>query len=109
MTIIEFTVYRGEKDGTVTKGQSKREVGRQDAVVKITHSGCCFTDEHAMQFGIVLGHEGVGIVTEIGPDVTAVKVGDRVGFGYTHYYCGHCEPCLSGTPSRAIFSGNCGS
>jgi D-arabinose 1-dehydrogenase-like Zn-dependent alcohol dehydrogenase len=99
MTIIEFTVYRGEKDGTVTKGQSKREVGRQDAVVKITHSGCCFTDEHAMQFGIVLGHEGVGIVTEIGPDVTAVKVGDRVGFGYTHYYCGHCEPCLSGTPN----------
>jgi D-arabinose 1-dehydrogenase-like Zn-dependent alcohol dehydrogenase len=46
---------------------------------------------------MVLGHEGAGIVKEIGPDVTSVKVGDRVGFGWVHYFCGHCEPCLTGT------------
>jgi hypothetical protein len=101
---IEFTVYRGSKDGTVTKGQTRREIGRNDAVVKITHSGVCGTDEHALQFGCVLGHEGIGIVTEIGPEVTAVKVGDRVGFGYIHYYCGHCEQCLTGTYPYPLFS-----
>jgi D-arabinose 1-dehydrogenase-like Zn-dependent alcohol dehydrogenase len=93
---IEFTVYRGSKDGTVTKGQTHREIGPNQAVVKVTHSGVCGTDEHALQFGCVLGHEGIGIVTEIGPSVTTVKVGDRVGFGYIHSYCGQCEQCLTG-------------
>jgi D-arabinose 1-dehydrogenase-like Zn-dependent alcohol dehydrogenase len=95
---IEFTVYRGSKDGAITKGKTRREIGHNDAVVKITHSGVCGTDEHALQAGCVLGHEGIGIVTEIGPGVTAVKVGDRVGFGYVHYTCGHCEQCRTGIP-----------
>jgi hypothetical protein len=28
-----------------------------------------------------------------------------VGFGYTHYYCGHCEPCLTGSPPQLRFVG----
>jgi len=93
---MEFSVYRAAQDGAIIKAQSRREIGRNDAVVKITHSGLCGTDEHALKFGIALGHEGIGIVTEIGPDVKVVKVGDRVGFGYIHYYCGQCEQCLTG-------------
>jgi Zn-dependent alcohol dehydrogenase len=38
----------------------------------------------------------VGIVREAGEAVTHVKVGDRVGFGYTHEVCGVCDHCLSG-------------
>ena len=45
---------------------------------------------------MVLGHEGVGIVQETGPDVKYMKKGDRVGWGYEHDSCGHCQKCLSG-------------
>jgi D-arabinose 1-dehydrogenase-like Zn-dependent alcohol dehydrogenase len=92
---VEFTVYKGSEKGVV-KSKSSRELGRNDVVVKITHSGVCGTDEHVLHSDMVLGHEGVGIVTEIAPTVTSVKVGDRVGFGYVHYYCGKCEPCRTG-------------
>ena len=45
---------------------------------------------------IVLGHEGVGIVEELGPDAKYLKKGDRVGWGYEHNSCGHCDWCLTG-------------
>jgi D-arabinose 1-dehydrogenase-like Zn-dependent alcohol dehydrogenase len=35
-------------------------------------------------------------VRKLGPNVTSVKVGDRVGFGYTRKVCGRCQHCLSG-------------
>jgi D-arabinose 1-dehydrogenase-like Zn-dependent alcohol dehydrogenase len=44
----------------------------------------------------VLGHEGVGIIEATGPDVKYMKKGDRVGWGYVHDTCGHCEMCLTG-------------
>lgn len=93
---ITFDVFKGSPDGIV-KTTSTREVGKNDAVIKITHSGVCGTDEHVLQQYMGLGHEGVGIVIEIGPDVQAVKVGDRIGFGYAHYFCRRCEPCLTGS------------
>jgi len=43
-----------------------------------------------------LGHEGVGIIQQVGPDVKEFKVGDLVGWGYTHKTCGTCEQCLLG-------------
>ena len=45
---------------------------------------------------IVLGHEGVGIVEAVGPQARYLKKGDRVGWGYQHDSCGHCDSCLSG-------------
>lgn len=45
---------------------------------------------------MVLGHKGIGIVKAVGPQVTSVKVGDRVGFGYTHKFCTGCDNCVSG-------------
>lgn len=45
---------------------------------------------------MVLGHEGVGIVEAVGPDVKVLKKGDRVGWGYEHDSCGLCQQCLSG-------------
>jgi len=92
---IDFTVFKGSKDGIV-ESTTHRELGKNEVVVQITHSGVCGTDEHVLHSDMVLGHEGAGIVKKIGPDVTSLKVGDRVGFGYVHYYCGICEPCLTG-------------
>lgn len=56
---------------------------------------------------IALGHEGVGVVEELGPEVKYLKKGDRVGWGYEHDSCGHCEQCLKGAetycPERAMY------
>ena len=45
---------------------------------------------------LVPGHEGVGIVHQIGERVTQHKVGDRVGIAWLHSACGMCEYCLTG-------------
>lgn len=96
---FSFTVQRGSQSGKVVQDTSTRQLGRNEAYLRITHSGLCGTDEHYLHAGMALGHEGVGIVEAIGPDVTAVKVGDRVGFGWVHKTCGQCEPCLTGNSS----------
>jgi len=94
--IVSFRVHRGSKNGAIVADITKRELGRHEAFVQITHSGVCGTDEHYRHAGMVLGHEGAGIVRAVGTDVTAVTVGDRVGFGYIHKICGQCENCLTG-------------
>lgn len=53
-----------------------------EVLIKITHSGLCHTDMFYITSGMALGHEGVGIVEQIGSEVTQFKVGDRAGGGY---------------------------
>ncbi|MBE3049166.1 NAD(P)-dependent alcohol dehydrogenase [Candidatus Bathyarchaeota archaeon] len=45
---------------------------------------------------MVLGHEGVGVVEKVGPAVSTLKKGDRVGLGYQRDACGNCHECISG-------------
>lgn len=56
---------------------------------------------------MVLGHEGVGVVQEVSPDVSYLKKGDRVGWGYETDSCGHCLECIRGEetfcPKRALY------
>ncbi|POS74091.1 hypothetical protein DHEL01_v207509 [Diaporthe helianthi] len=75
---------------------TERALGNREVIIKTTHSGLCYTDVHAKGKGCGLGHEGVGLVQELGPGVTNLKVGDRVGWGWLHSSCGHCPVCLSG-------------
>jgi propanol-preferring alcohol dehydrogenase len=78
-------------------------VGRGQVLVKTEACGVCHTDLHARNgdwpvkpaLPFTPGHEGIGIVTLVGADVTAVKVGDRVGVPWLYSACGHCEYCLS--------------
>src|SRR5271169_1465758 len=71
--------------------------------VRIAAVGVCHTDlvarEGAMPFALpaVLGHEGAGVVDEVGSAVTKVKPGDRVAI--TFRSCGVCERCKSGDPA----------
>jgi D-arabinose 1-dehydrogenase-like Zn-dependent alcohol dehydrogenase len=53
-----------------------------EVLLRITHSGLCSSDVYYIESGMVLGHEGVGIVEEVGSAVTTLKVGDRAGGGY---------------------------
>lgn len=89
--------YQGV-DGAVKQVLHKLpdKLGPKEVLLKITHTGVCGSDLHAITFKSVLGHEGVGIVQAIGLDVTQFKVGDRAGAGFLRESCGHCKYCLSG-------------
>ena len=73
-----------------------------DAIIRLTKSAICGTDLHmirgtftGMKPGTILGHEGIGIVEEIGSNVRNLKKGDRVVVPST-IACGHCSYCRSG-------------
>jgi threonine dehydrogenase-like Zn-dependent dehydrogenase len=73
-----------------------------DAIVRLTSSAICGTDLHmirgtlaGMKEGTILGHEGVGIVEEVGPQVRNLNPGDRVVVGST-VGCGYCSYCRAG-------------
>lgn len=103
-----FTVFKGSKDGKVVESKTtKADLTGDQVFLKVTASGLCGTDEHYRHADMVLGHEGAGVVEEVGPDVKILKKGDRVGWGYEHDSCGHCEWCLTGRetlcPERAFY------
>ncbi|KOP24809.1 alanine acetyltransferase [Hapalosiphon sp. MRB220] len=77
-----------------------------DAIIRLTSSAICGTDLHmirgtftGMKPGTILGHEGIGIVEEIGSNVRNLKVGDRVVVPST-IACGYCSYCRTGYYSQ---------
>lgn len=73
-----------------------------DAIIRLTTSALCGTDLHfvrgsftPMQAGTILGHEGVGIVEQLGDDVRNLAIGDRVVVSST-IGCGNCSYCRAG-------------
>ncbi|KAJ7063652.1 chaperonin 10-like protein [Mycena amicta] len=94
---IEATVFKGSaNDGIVESKTTFQAPSGIQVLVRITHSGICGTDEHYKHVDMVLGHEGVGVVEQIGDGVVELAVGDIVGWGYIHKTCGRCEQCLKG-------------
>ncbi|KAI5892238.1 GroES-like protein [Schizophyllum commune H4-8] len=96
MPSVDFTVFKGSEGGKIVRGTTHREPRADDVVVKITHSGLCFTDILFCKQDIVLGHEGVGLVEQVGPSCTMFKPGDRVGWSYMQGTCGTCDLCFQG-------------
>jgi alcohol dehydrogenase, propanol-preferring len=78
--------------------------GPGEVLVRVAASGVCHTDLHAAEgdwpvkpkLPFIPGHEGVGIVADLGPGVTGLKEGDRVGVPWLHSACGGCDYCLTG-------------
>jgi threonine dehydrogenase-like Zn-dependent dehydrogenase len=77
-----------------------------DAIVRLTASSICGTDLHmvrgtmsGMSKGIILGHEGIGIIERLGPDVRNFSIGDRVVIPST-IACGYCVYCRDGYYSQ---------
>jgi len=91
------------------------EPGPGQVRVKVTVCGVCRTDLHViegelppMTRPIVPGHETVGIVDQVGPGVTLLKAGDRVGIAWLQATCRTCEFCQSGRENlcaQATFTG----
>ncbi|KAI1774953.1 GroES-like protein [Hypoxylon cercidicola] len=96
---LTFTVFKGDKSGSPkqTTTTKPKELTGDNVLVRITASGVCGTDLHYRTVDMVLGHEGVGVVEATGPMCKVFKKGDRVGWGYEHDSCGHCQQCLTGT------------
>jgi alcohol dehydrogenase len=80
-------------------------VEETDAIVDITLAGLCGSDLHPYEGrepcapGVVTGHEAVGIVRTVGPQVGSMRVGDRVLVPFT-VSCGRCERCANDLSSR---------
>ncbi len=78
-----------------------------DAVIRITTANICGSDLHPyegrapLEAGMVLGHENMGIVEEVGPGVNRVKVGDRVSVPF-NLACGTCRNCTEGWTSACL-------
>jgi S-(hydroxymethyl)glutathione dehydrogenase/alcohol dehydrogenase len=76
--------------------------GPGEVRVRVAAAGVCHSDLHLVEghlgserVPIVLGHEGAGVVEEVGPDVTTHAPGDRVAFCFAPA-CGECRPCVAG-------------
>jgi alcohol dehydrogenase, propanol-preferring len=78
------------------------EPGPGEALVRMEACGICHSDvfvaglERLPLVPLTLGHESVGRVESVGPGVTSVSVGDRVGVTFLASTCGECELCRSG-------------
>ena len=97
-------IIASEKDDSFTYSDAELEAPRDDEIlVEIKAVGLCHTDLLArsglFQLGIdaVLGHEGAGIVQQVGNKVKKVKAGDRVGISFRS--CGDCRKCQSHDPA----------
>ena len=82
---------------------TRREVGPNDVLIEIAYAGICHSDIHTVNgdwgpqhYPLVPGHEIVGTVAEIGPEVTGHAAGDRVGVGCMVNSCGQCTNCRNG-------------
>ncbi|MFE9202495.1 NAD(P)-dependent alcohol dehydrogenase [Micromonospora sp. NPDC007230] len=81
----------------------RRDVGPNDVLIEIRYAGICHSDIHTVRgdwgpqpYPLVPGHEIVGIVTEVGSEVTRHQVGDRVGVGCMVNACRECINCRNG-------------
>jgi threonine dehydrogenase-like Zn-dependent dehydrogenase len=103
---MKAVVWRGVGDIRLEDIKEPKIKEPGDAIVRLTASAICGTDLHmvrgtlpGMKSGTVLGHEGVGVVEELGPGVRNLTVGDRVVIGST-IACGNCSYCRAGYYSQ---------
>ena len=84
---------------------ARPHAGPGEAVIRLTLTTICGTDVHILRGeypvrpGLVIGHEAVGVITELGAGVTGYEIGDRVLVGAITP-CGQCHGCLAGHQSQ---------
>lgn len=104
MAKMKATVFRG-KDEIRVEEVERPHAGVGEAVIRVTLTTICGTDlhivrgEYPVKPGLIIGHEPVGVIEELGAGVTGYSVGDRVLVGAITP-CGQCRACLSGHLSQ---------
>lgn len=95
---MKAVTFQGVKDIKVKNVKDPEIQKKDDIIVKITSTAICGSDLHIYQGALpttkdyVIGHEPMGIVEEVGPEVTKVKKGDRIVLPF-NVSCGHCYYC----------------
>ncbi len=98
---MRAAIYNGPGDITIEETDKPTLESAGGAIVRVTHTAICGSDlwfyrgESDREIGSAVGHEPMGIVEEIGDQVTAVEPGDRV-FAPFLISCGRCEFCRRG-------------
>jgi alcohol dehydrogenase len=104
MEKMKALVFHGMNDIRVEEIPRPR-AGVGEAVIRVTLTTICGTDlhivrgEYPVKPGLIIGHEPVGVIEELGPGVAGFKAGDRVLVGAITP-CGQCRACLSGQLSQ---------
>ncbi|WP_164669261.1 zinc-dependent alcohol dehydrogenase [Virgibacillus doumboii] len=95
---MRAVTYQGKYSISVENVEFPKIQDSEDVIIKVTSTAICGSDLHLYQgnfplpIGYMIGHEPMGIVEEVGKDVTKVKKGDRVVIPFT-VACGQCPYC----------------
>jgi glutathione-independent formaldehyde dehydrogenase len=104
---MKAVVYKQPCEVAVERVDDARIEAPNDAVIEITSAAICGSDLHMYEgrtgakSGTVFGHENLGMVREVGPGVTNIKIGDRVVLPF-NIACGYCFNCLRGFTSACL-------
>jgi threonine dehydrogenase-like Zn-dependent dehydrogenase len=103
---MKAAVWHGKRDVRVEEVPDPGIQEPTDAVVRVTSSGLCGSDLHVYEVltpfmtpGDILGHEPMGVVEEVGTEVTTLKPGDRVVVPF-QIACGSCFMCEQGLQTQ---------
>ena len=103
---MKALVYHGKRDVRVDNVPDPTIQEATDAIIRITSTGLCGSDLHLYEVlgpfldeGDILGHEPMGIVEEVGSQVTNLRKGDRVVIPF-QMSCGHCYMCNQGLQTQ---------
>jgi threonine 3-dehydrogenase len=102
---MKSLVKANSEKGLWREETPRPEIGATDVLIKVRKAAICGTDLHIYNWDkwaartipipMVVGHEYVGVIEDVGRDVTALKVGQRVS-GEGHIVCGFCRNCRAG-------------
>src|SRR4051794_10007238 len=103
---MKAVTWQGKRDVRVETVPDPTIEQPNDAIIRITSTALCGSDLHLyevlgpfMEKGDILGHEPMGIVEAVGPEITNIKVGDRVVVPF-NVSCGHCWMCTNDLQSQ---------
>jgi threonine dehydrogenase-like Zn-dependent dehydrogenase len=103
---MKAVTWQGRRDVRVQEVPDPQLKEPNDAIIRVTSTGICGSDLHLYEVlgafmtpGDILGHEAMGIVEEVGPEVEHIAPGDRVVIPF-NISCGHCFMCEHGLHSQ---------
>jgi glutathione-independent formaldehyde dehydrogenase len=104
---MKALTYKGSHKVAVEETKDPKIEQPTDAILKVTSTAICGSDLHMydgrteVETGKIFGHEIMGVISEVGPGVTQLKVGDRVVLPF-NIGCGTCYNCVRGWTSACL-------
>jgi len=105
---MRAAIMTGPKQPLALREVARPSLNPGQVLVALESCGVCHTDLHVWSGsavatdqpeGLILGHEGIGRIVELGAGVAHLKIGTRIGVPWIHDTCGHCRECLGGAES----------